>query len=210
MVKLDFYDPSGGIEVTQPHPLFRELEQGAQFYFLHSYYFAPDRPQDVMTTTDYSGRYASAATARGNVFGVQFHPEFTSTPRTGHPLFKAYIAAAMARAVSVRALAQAKGNWLLNSSSTAGMTWRRLLDRSMRMARPIKRPAGEGPADLAVRVAIEGRDSMTWAQLARNVARKHKVENPLRTPIRTARHGAGPRCVRAGRAARPCARRARP
>lgn len=63
------------IEVTQPHPLFRELEQGAQFYFLHSYYFAPDRPQDVMTTTDYSGRYASAATSRGNVFGVQFHPE---------------------------------------------------------------------------------------------------------------------------------------
>jgi CTP synthase len=27
--------------------------------------------------------------------GVQFHPEFTSTPRAGHPLFKAYIAAAL-------------------------------------------------------------------------------------------------------------------
>ena len=26
-------------------------------------------------------------------FGVQFHPEFTSTPRTGHPLFKAYVEA---------------------------------------------------------------------------------------------------------------------
>src|SRR4249920_1716419 len=27
--------------------------------------------------------------------GVQFHPEFTSTPRTGHPLFSAYVAAAL-------------------------------------------------------------------------------------------------------------------
>jgi len=28
----------------------------------------------------------------------QFHPEFTSTPRTGHPLFKAFVAAALDRA----------------------------------------------------------------------------------------------------------------
>jgi CTP synthase len=27
--------------------------------------------------------------------GVQFHPEFTSNPRTGHPLFKAYVEAAL-------------------------------------------------------------------------------------------------------------------
>jgi CTP synthase len=29
--------------------------------------------------------------------GVQFHPEFTSTPREGHPLFEAYVEAAVAR-----------------------------------------------------------------------------------------------------------------
>jgi CTP synthase len=28
-------------------------------------------------------------------FGVQFHPEFTSTPRAGHPLFRAFVAAAL-------------------------------------------------------------------------------------------------------------------
>ncbi|MGH6610015.1 MAG: glutamine amidotransferase-related protein, partial [Burkholderiaceae bacterium] len=28
--------------------------------------------------------------------GVQFHPEFTSSPRQGHPLFKAFIEAALA------------------------------------------------------------------------------------------------------------------
>jgi CTP synthase len=29
--------------------------------------------------------------------GVQFHPEFTSNPRTGHPLFIAFVQAALAR-----------------------------------------------------------------------------------------------------------------
>jgi CTP synthase len=29
--------------------------------------------------------------------GVQFHPEFTSTPRLGHPLFTSYIEAALAQ-----------------------------------------------------------------------------------------------------------------
>ncbi len=36
--------------------------------------------------------------------GVQFHPEFTSTPRAGHPLFKAYIEAAIQHAERRRAL----------------------------------------------------------------------------------------------------------
>ncbi len=35
--------------------------------------------------------------------GVQFHPEFTSTPRAGHPLFKAYVEAAIAQSERVRA-----------------------------------------------------------------------------------------------------------
>jgi CTP synthase len=33
--------------------------------------------------------------------GVQFHPEFTSTPRDGHPLFKAFVEAARAHAEAV-------------------------------------------------------------------------------------------------------------
>jgi len=35
--------------------------------------------------------------------GVQFHPEFTSTPRAGHPLFRAFIEAALARRQALRA-----------------------------------------------------------------------------------------------------------
>jgi glutamine amidotransferase len=54
--------------------LFSGLEADAGFYFLHSYYFAPSRDEDVMAETDYHGRFSSGVRT-GNVFGVQFHPE---------------------------------------------------------------------------------------------------------------------------------------
>lgn len=54
--------------------LFHGLEEGARFYFLHSYYFVPQRESNVLAVTDYNGLYASSVRS-GNVFGVQFHPE---------------------------------------------------------------------------------------------------------------------------------------
>jgi glutamine amidotransferase len=54
--------------------IFRGMEDGSRFYFLHSYYFAPAHAEDVLGRTDYNGSFASAV-REGNVFGVQFHPE---------------------------------------------------------------------------------------------------------------------------------------
>lgn len=54
--------------------LFRGLENGARFYYLHSYYILPAQADDVLATTDYNGPFASAVRS-GNIFGVQFHPE---------------------------------------------------------------------------------------------------------------------------------------
>ncbi len=54
--------------------LFRGLETGSRFYFLHSYYFQPRRADDALAETDYGGTFASAVRF-GNVWGVQFHPE---------------------------------------------------------------------------------------------------------------------------------------
>ena len=45
-----------------------------RFYFLHSYYFAPVKADDVRGVTSYKGNFASAVRS-GNVFGTQFHPE---------------------------------------------------------------------------------------------------------------------------------------
>lgn len=56
------------------HPLFQGLEKDALFYFLHSYYFQCNNPQDILAVSDYGERFTCAA-FRGNVYGIQFHPE---------------------------------------------------------------------------------------------------------------------------------------
>lgn len=54
--------------------LFRTLESKARFYFLHSYYFAPNNQDNVLAVTEYGGLFTSSVRC-GNVYGVQFHPE---------------------------------------------------------------------------------------------------------------------------------------
>ncbi|MGH9956200.1 MAG: imidazole glycerol phosphate synthase subunit HisH [Pyrinomonadaceae bacterium] len=56
------------------HPLLAGVADNAFFYFVHSYFCAPDDPSVVIGKTDYDGFYASAV-AQGKVCGVQFHPE---------------------------------------------------------------------------------------------------------------------------------------
>lgn len=56
------------------HPLARGLETGARFYFVHSYHFECAETDDVLFHTHYGFNFASAV-KRGNVIGVQFHPE---------------------------------------------------------------------------------------------------------------------------------------
>lgn len=62
------------IEVENDAPLFNQIENGAYVYFNHSYYCQPQNIADVIATTDYGLQYACAV-RRGNIFGVQFHPE---------------------------------------------------------------------------------------------------------------------------------------
>ncbi len=62
------------VEPKGKGPLFAGLESGAQFYFLHSYYFLPQDEGHVISVTDYHGPFASGVRSE-NVFGVQFHPE---------------------------------------------------------------------------------------------------------------------------------------
>ena len=59
------------------HPLFAGIADGSDFYFLHSYQFRPRDPGETLAVTDYGGTLV-AAVARGNLAGVQFHPEKSS------------------------------------------------------------------------------------------------------------------------------------
>jgi glutamine amidotransferase len=66
----------GWNEVTarSTHPFVAGLPVPAHFYFVNSYYAAPQRAEDVAATTSYGLEFCSAV-ARGNVMATQFHLE---------------------------------------------------------------------------------------------------------------------------------------
>jgi len=72
--------PAPGIKV--PHMGWNDVTPFAgaplilpgEAYFLHSYHFAAADAADVAARTDHGGP-VTAAVARGNIIGVQFHPE---------------------------------------------------------------------------------------------------------------------------------------
>jgi glutamine amidotransferase len=55
--------------------LFKGLEDGARFYFLHSYFMVPVNESEEIGVTEYGGISFAAAVCRRNIYGVQFHPE---------------------------------------------------------------------------------------------------------------------------------------
>ena len=68
------------------HSLFRYLEEGDHVYFVHSYY-AAECEESVIARAEY-GAPLTAAVARGNVMGCQFHPE--KSGKVGLAILKAF------------------------------------------------------------------------------------------------------------------------
>ena len=66
-----------GLNFKREHPLFRYLKEGDFVYFVHSYY-ATDCDDAVLATAEY-GASLTAAVAKDNVYGCQFHPEKSGT-----------------------------------------------------------------------------------------------------------------------------------
>ena len=63
------------LEVRQAgHPLFSDFVPLQRFYFVHSYHIVCNRAQDELASCVY-GYPFTAAIAKGNIMGVQFHPE---------------------------------------------------------------------------------------------------------------------------------------
>lgn len=80
--KLEPADPSltiphmgwNAIAFTRAHPLFAGIEDGAHMYYANSFALHAADPADVVAITDHGGPF-TAAVAKDNVAGVQFHPE---------------------------------------------------------------------------------------------------------------------------------------
>ncbi len=67
-----------GLTGVTDQPLLAGLKDGQTVYFTHSFAFFPKDERDVAAYVDHGERFP-AAVARGNVAGVQFHPEKSQT-----------------------------------------------------------------------------------------------------------------------------------
>jgi len=62
------------LNILQETHLLAGLHSGDYAYFNHGYYCAPAEPRDSLASTEYGLSYTSVV-GRGNLYGVQFHPE---------------------------------------------------------------------------------------------------------------------------------------
>jgi glutamine amidotransferase len=62
------------VRFARAHPLLDAVPDGSYFYFVHSYYAAPARPEATIGAADYGVEFA-AIVAQDNVVATQFHPE---------------------------------------------------------------------------------------------------------------------------------------
>jgi len=70
----------------EKHPIFKYINDGDCVYFVHSYYGA-NCSESVIADTEY-GAYLTAAVAKDNVCGCQFHPE--KSGKVGLAILKAF------------------------------------------------------------------------------------------------------------------------
>ena len=75
-------------ELESNHPLWHGIEDNAHFYFVHSYYCAPNDNSQVAAICDY-GQPFCASIIKDNLFATQFHPEKSHT--AGLQLLKNFV-----------------------------------------------------------------------------------------------------------------------
>jgi len=76
------------IEVVKESKLLNRIDNYAEFYFVHAYYFNCNNPSDILAQTDYEEKFTSAIESE-NIYGVQFHPE--KSHDVGRQLLKNFI-----------------------------------------------------------------------------------------------------------------------
>lgn len=76
------------VRVVKPNPLIDDGGEEQRFYFVHSFHALCADAGDVLATTLHGGA-VTAAFSRGNVYGVQFHPE--KSHKFGMALMKRFV-----------------------------------------------------------------------------------------------------------------------
>jgi glutamine amidotransferase len=76
------------VRQSRPHPLWNGIADDSYFYFVHSFYAAPENPEHTIGETTYGAPFCCAI-ARDNIFATQFHPEKSAS--AGLQLYKNFI-----------------------------------------------------------------------------------------------------------------------
>ena len=76
------------IEKQTDHPILNGIEDGADFYFVHSYFVSKIDNTNVVAVCDYGVKFP-AILAKDNLIGVQFHPE--KSQNNGDKLLKNFV-----------------------------------------------------------------------------------------------------------------------
>jgi imidazole glycerol-phosphate synthase subunit HisH len=76
------------VSLKKESPLFDRMFPDARFYFVHSYYLNVLAPDNILASTRYEFEFSSAI-EKGNISGVQFHPE--KSHKFGMKLLKNYV-----------------------------------------------------------------------------------------------------------------------
>jgi len=82
-----------GRTIHQESPVFNEISEEEDTYFVHSYYapITEENKEWVLTSTTYSGQRFISAVQRGSVVATQFHPEKSGV--TGLNVLKGFLVA---------------------------------------------------------------------------------------------------------------------
>jgi glutamine amidotransferase len=76
------------VALKKDSPLFRDMYTDPRFYFVHSYYFSVKDFSDILTSSTYESEFTSSV-ERGNILGVQYHPE--KSHKFGTKLLKNFV-----------------------------------------------------------------------------------------------------------------------
>jgi len=76
------------VEQVANSPLFENIANCKDFYFVHSYHFVPESAASIIGVTPYCGKFASVI-QKDHIYGTQFHPE--KSQRSGFQMLKNFI-----------------------------------------------------------------------------------------------------------------------
>lgn len=63
------------LKINKDDELIKDLKEESHMYYVHSYYANEYNEEDLVASSDYYGLNIPGIVRRGNIIGVQFHPE---------------------------------------------------------------------------------------------------------------------------------------